>query len=93
MADRKLTNQIIPIIFCAFPVEDLERGDIGRQMARYLRKRMVEGNNLPLTGETNNGKNGSISDGLNDHYLGVAGKLSKDPRVLVPHQVELARES
>ena len=39
MADRKLTNQIIPIIFRALPGEDLERGDMGRQMARYLQHR------------------------------------------------------
>ena len=36
MADMKLTNQIIPTTFLALPVEDLERGDMGRQMAMYL---------------------------------------------------------
>ena len=40
MADRKLTNQIKPTTFLAFPVEDLERGDMGRQMARYLQKKV-----------------------------------------------------
>jgi hypothetical protein len=42
MADRKLTNQIIAITFLALPVEDLERGDMGRQMARYLQMGMTE---------------------------------------------------
>ena len=43
MADRKLTNQIIPITFLALPVEDLERGDMGRQMARYLHRSVRDG--------------------------------------------------
>ena len=54
---------------------------------------MEKDDNSPLTGETNNGENGGISDGLGDHDLGVAGKLSKDPRVLTPHEVQLARKS
>ena len=42
MADRKLTNQITPITFLALPVEDLERGDMGRQIARYLHRGNAE---------------------------------------------------
>ena len=38
-AERMLINQIIPITFFALPVDDLESGDNGRQMARYLGKR------------------------------------------------------
>ena len=38
-ADRKLIIHINRIIFFAFPMEDLERGDKGRQMARYLKRK------------------------------------------------------
>ena len=37
-AERRLIIQIIAITFFAFPVEDLESGDNGRQMARYLHR-------------------------------------------------------
>jgi hypothetical protein len=49
-------------------------------------------NNSPLTSESHNGENGSISDGLSDHNLSITGKLSKHPGVLVPHQVQLTRQ-
>ena len=37
MADARLTSQIRRIILLAFPMEERDSEDRGRQMARYLR--------------------------------------------------------
>ena len=93
----KLNNQMKQIIFRACPVDDRERGDSGWQIAMYLRKvvndmKFAENYSFsPFTTEAHYGKNGRVDDGLCYHNLYIAGKISKCPRVLVPHEIQFTR--
>lgn len=95
-ADRKLITQINKTIFFAFPNVDLERGDKGRQIARYLDKLSLvflpSQTSIifsPFKTESHNCENGSVDDSFSDNYLGVTSKLSKRPWILNPDLIEL----
>ena len=75
-ADTKLTTQMRRMIFLAFPMEDLAKGDSGLHIARYLKLLFSppsrQTREQPFKAEGHYGEDGGVGNCLSEDSFSIA---------------------